>query len=94
MRKSPPNALKRATTPISAEHPSSAARTVSVRAEPIELCQLLKFAGLADSGGSAKQVISEGKVSLNGMIETQKRKKVMSGDKVTLGNETIIVKIG
>ena len=35
---------------------------VTVRAEPIELCQLLKFAGLTDSGGEAKQVISEGKV--------------------------------
>ena len=69
-------------------------RTVAVRAEPIELCQLLKFAGLAESGGAAKQLISDGEVRLNGVVETQKRKKIMAGDKVTFGAETITVKIG
>ena len=69
-------------------------RTVNVKAEPIELCQLLKFAGLAESGGAAKAVISEGQVLLNGAIETQKRKKVMGGDRVTFGGETVLVKVG
>lgn len=69
-------------------------RTVEVRAEPIELCQLLKFAGLAESGGSAKQLITDGEVRLNGVVETQKRKKIMAGDKVTFGAETITVKVG
>lgn len=69
-------------------------RTITVRAEPIELCQLLKFAGLADNGGAAKAVISEGKVLLNDAVETQKRKKVMGGDRITLGKDTIVVKVG
>jgi ribosome-associated protein len=69
-------------------------RVITVRAEPIELCQLLKFAGLADNGGAAKAIIGEGKVLLNGTVETQKRKKVMGGDRVTLGEETIVVKVG
>ena len=60
---------------------------VTVREAPIELCQLLKFAGLTDSGGEAKQVISEGKVRLNGVVETQKRKKVLAGDRVEYGDE-------
>jgi ribosome-associated protein len=68
-------------------------RVITVRAEPIELCQLLKFAGLADNGGAAKAIISEGRVLLNGVVETQKRKKVMGGDRVTLGEETIVVKV-
>lgn len=72
----------------------SGVRTVIVRAEPIELCQLLKFAGLAESGGAAKQLISEGAVRLNGVVETQKRKKVVAGDSVTSGAETIVVKVG
>ena len=67
---------------------------VTVREEPIELCQLLKFAGLTDSGGEAKQVISEGKVRLNGVVETQKRKKVRAGDRVEYGDETLVVKVG
>ena len=78
--------------------PSSASenisRLITVRAEPIELCQLLKFAGLAENGGAAKAIISEGQVLLNGVVETQKRKKVMGGDRVTLGEETIVVKVG
>ncbi|MFA6961700.1 MAG: RNA-binding S4 domain-containing protein [Opitutaceae bacterium] len=69
-------------------------RTITVRAEPIELCQLLKFAGLAENGGAAKAFISEGQVLLNGIVETQKRKKVMGGDRVTFGEETIVVKVG
>lgn len=74
--------------------PASVSRVVTVRAEPIELCQLLKFAGLADNGGAAKAVIGEGRVLLNGVVETQKRKKIMGGDRVTFGDETIVVKVG
>ena len=70
------------------------ATVVTVRAEPIELCQLLKFAGLTDSGGDAKQVIAEGQVRLNGVVETQKRKKVRAGDRVTYGAETLLVRVG
>lgn len=69
-------------------------RVITVRAEPIELGQLLKFAGLADNGGAAKAIIGEGKVLLNGAVETQKGKKVRAGDRVTLGDETIVVKVG
>ena len=67
---------------------------ITVKAEPIELCQLLKFAGLADNGGAAKALIGEGQVLLNGVVETQKRKKVMAGDRVTLGDDTIVVQVG
>lgn len=67
---------------------------VTVREEPIEMCQLLKFAGLTDSGGEAKQVIAEGQVLFNGVVETQKRKKVRAGDRVTYKGETLVVKVG
>ena len=69
-------------------------RTVVVREQPIELCQLLKFSGLADTGGAAKSIIASGRVLLNGTVETQKRKKVMAGDRVTVEEETIIVAVG
>ncbi len=69
-------------------------RTVHVRAEPIELCALLKFAGLASTGGEAKSVIGSGQVQLNGALEMQKRKKVMAGDEVTYNGETIVVAVG
>ncbi len=73
---------------------TSQPKIVSVRAEPIELCQLLKFSGLADSGGGAKALIHDGRVKVNGVVETRKRKKVMAGDQVTLGARTVLVKLG
>jgi ribosome-associated protein len=69
-------------------------KTIIIRAEPIELCQLLKFSGLTESGGAAKQAISDGLVSLNGTVETQKRKKVMAGDRVTYNGTTLLVSVG
>lgn len=72
----------------------SASRVVVIRAEPIELCQLLKFAGLAATGGEAKSVIEAGQVTLNGAVETQRGKKVRGGDRVTCGAETLVVQVG
>ncbi|MEO6873531.1 MAG: RNA-binding S4 domain-containing protein [Opitutaceae bacterium] len=72
---------------------SAGPRVVTVREEPIELCQFLKFGGLAATGGEAKTVISAGKVMLNGVVETQKRKKLHAGDKVTFGGQTLVVRL-
>lgn len=77
---------------ISADSP--APRNVTVRAVPIELCQFLKFGGVAESGGEAKQLINEGEVLLNGVVETQKRKKLAAGDRVTARGQTIVVAVG
>jgi len=69
-------------------------RAVLVRECPIELCQFLKFAGLAGSGGEAKQAIADGKVLVNGIEETRKRKKLMPGDTVNFDGQTLVVKVG
>jgi ribosome-associated protein len=70
------------------------AKSVTVRAVPIELCQFIKFAGLTESGGEAKQAIAEGLVRLNDVVETQKRKKLQAGDRVQYDGHTIIVHVG
>ncbi len=70
---------------------SSEPRSVVVSEMPIELCQFLKFGGLMESGGQAKQGISEGLVLLNGAVETRKRKKLVVGDRVTFAGQTIVV---
>ena len=71
----------------------SSPRPVVVREVPIELCQFIKFGGLTGSGGEAKQMISDGRVLLNGTVETQKRKKLAEGDQVTAGGQTIVVRL-
>ncbi|HEY5227310.1 MAG TPA: RNA-binding S4 domain-containing protein [Opitutaceae bacterium] len=68
-----------------------APKIVAVTENPIELCQFLKFGGLAGSGGQAKQAIGEGHVLLNGAVETRKRKKLALGDSVTFEGRTIVV---
>ena len=72
----------------------SSPRAVTVREVPIELCQFIKFGGVAESGGEAKQLINEGLVTLNGAVETQKRKKLAAGDRVTVRGQTLIVQLG
>jgi len=69
------------------------ATVITIKAEPIELCQLMKFGGLVESGGAAKHVISEGLVLLNDEVETQKRKKVRAGDRVSFNGQTIKVSL-
>jgi ribosome-associated protein len=68
-------------------------RDIEINNEPIELYKLLKVAGVFLSGGEAKFAISEGEVSVNGEVETRKRKKILSGDKVSVDSETIRVKL-
>ena len=53
-----------------------------LESEFVELYKILKFEGLSESGGSAKQAIADGLVSVNGEIETRKRKKIRAGDQI------------
>lgn len=64
-------------------------REVAVRGEYVELCDLLKFENLTQSGGEAKVAIAEGLVSVNGEPETRKRKKLRPGDVVTFKGQTL-----
>lgn len=68
-------------------------KEVEISKEPVELYKLLKFEGMAASGGEAKFIISEGNVLVNGEIETRKRKKIVSGDIIELGKEKLRVKL-
>ena len=68
-------------------------REVEITKEPVELFKLLKFEGMAASGGEAKFFISEGNVLVNGEVETRKRKKIVSGDIVELNEEKIHIQL-
>lgn len=62
-------------------------RTVKLNKEPVELFKLLKFEGLAQSGGEAKAFIEDRRVRVNGEIETRKRKKIVAGDVIKFGDD-------
>lgn len=62
-------------------------KQVDINKEPVELFKLLKFESIVSSGGEAKFVISEGLVLVNDEVETRKRKKLVSGDRVEFNGE-------
>ncbi len=60
--------------------------------ETIDLFQLLKAAHLCGTGGEAKIVIDEGLVTVDGQVETRKRKKIRRGQTVEFNGEEVAVK--
>ena len=63
--------------------------TFDICVEPIELYKLLNIAKIAEGGGEAKTMISEGNVLVNKEVVVQKRKKIRRGDIIEC-NGTII----
>jgi ribosome-associated protein len=57
----------------------------------VELHNLLKLMGLADSGGSAKARVAEGEVKVDGKIELRKTCKIRAGQTVLIDDTTIKV---
>ena len=55
---------------------------VELQRHPIDLYKILKFEGMVGSGGEAKAAIASGNVIVNDVVETQKRKKIVSGDTI------------
>jgi len=68
-------------------------RNVKIEKEPVELYKILKFEGMAASGGEAKTIIADGQVLVNGVVETRKRKKIMSGDIIEFKEEKISIQL-
>ena len=65
--------------------------TISIKAEFIKLGQVLKLAGLVESGVDAKYAVQDGLVKVNGEVCVQRGKKLISGDVIEFeGNEVKI----
>lgn len=60
---------------------------IEIKGEFITMDKLLKFSGIAATGGQAFMMVEDGIVSLNGKIVTEKRKKVFIGDVVNIDNQ-------
>ena len=57
---------------------------VKITTEFIKLEGLLKFSGVAETGGEAKNIIQAGDVSVNGEVCTMRGKKLRPGDRAAL----------
>ncbi len=64
---------------------------IKITTEYIKLDALLKFAGLCDTGGEAKERIQAGEVKVNGEVCTMRGKKCRSGDEIALDGESVVI---
>jgi len=53
---------------------------IKIDTEYIKLDQFLKFAGLVNTGGEAKNIIMEGRITVNGSVEKARGKKLRADD--------------
>ena len=61
--------------------------TIEINTETIQLDQLLKWAGIIESGGQVKLLLADELIKLNGAIETAKRRKIKPGDIIEIVGE-------
>ena len=59
--------------------------------EYVELCNLLKLTGIADSGGQGKMMVSQGLVSVDGQPESRKTAKIRAGQTVECQGSIVTV---
>ncbi|OJW44512.1 MAG: RNA-binding protein [Thiobacillus sp. 65-1059] len=67
------------------------AREFQLRGEHVALCDLLKLAGIADSGGQGKLMIANGEVAVDGQPERRKTAKIRAGQTVSCLGQTVRV---
>jgi ribosome-associated protein len=61
--------------------------SLSLRDDHLTLAHAVKAAGLAATGGQAKHLVREGKVLVNGAVETRPGRKLVAGDRFNLAGE-------
>ena len=64
---------------------------VTIQTEYIKLDSLLKFAGLCDTGGFAKELVQQGAVRVSGEVCTMRGKKIRPGDVVAFNGQMLTV---
>ncbi len=60
---------------------------VEITTASITMDKLLKFSGVADTGGQAFMMVEDGIIKLNGETVSEKRRQVRAGDIVTIDDQ-------
>ena len=64
---------------------------IKIKTEYIKLQDLLKFSGAVETGGDAKRIIQEDRVTVNGAVCTMRGKKLRPGERACIDGETELV---
>ena len=65
-----------------------------IRGDMIRLGQLLKLAGVIDSGSDARELLATERVTVNGEPEERRGRQLHAGDRVSVGEITLRVVSG
>jgi ribosome-associated protein len=68
------------------------ATDVSIRGSMIRLGQLLKLAGVVDSGAAAKELLAAEGVAVNGEPERRRGRQLRDGDRIVVRGEALCVR--
>lgn len=66
-------------------------RQFQLKDEHVRLCDLLKLAGIAESGGQGKHMVADGEVSVDGQPESRKTAKIRAGQTVQCRGVQVVV---
>jgi ribosome-associated protein len=67
---------------------------VPIREQTIRLGQLLKLAGVIDSGAEVKALLASEQILVNGEPESRRGRQLRDGDVVTAGGRDLRVRAG
>jgi ribosome-associated protein len=62
-----------------------------LKGEHVRLCELLKLAGIAESGGQGKRLVASGEVKVDGQNESRKAARIRAGQVVECRGSKIVV---
>ena len=66
-------------------------RDVDIAGDGIRLGQLLKLADVVEVGADVKELLAEGRVQVNGEVETRRGRQLFVGDIVDVGGTALRV---
>ncbi len=81
------SSLRSGSTPRTGRQPLG----VAIETSRITLGDFLKWAGAADTGGRAKQMVQAGDVRVNGVVERRRGRQLAPGDRVAAGGREYVV---
>lgn len=76
---------------VHAENKAMTSIDFRLRDEFIQLDQLLKVTGMANSGGAAHALIVKGMVEVDGLVELRKRAKLRAGQRVRFAGQEVLL---
>jgi len=74
--------------------PDAPTRPPADDADTLRLDDALKLAGVAATGGEAKVLIQGGAVRVNGEVETRRKRRLIEGDVVEVGDDSFEIALG